>query len=300
MKVRFVFLFLFFVMNVQCKSFIDKTYEVITKGIHMPVLWFDDFFSDSRTFDEKPASSELRVINEFNFEEGKKYTFKTYFHFSIRMPKAVKRLKLIIEREERPSQEQTETTITSQEENINRSKFGLRYSIFYSVISYLNFSFGAKTGFPPKVYFRTKYRLNIPLSKKFLTRFTGRILWFEDTGFEEKIDLDFEKIISRRSMIRFGNVFLFDLPKNFFKLDTSITYRHQISKKIAFSYSIGMWGEKEDRFSDLGYRINMRIRSSFFRNWFFWEISPAVIWNRYDDFFKKIYMTTFRLEIRFG
>jgi len=235
----------------QKRSFFDKTYELISKGIYIPVEWFDNFFTDERIIEEDPTS-KLRWITDFRFEQGGKFHLRTFVHMNVRLPKATKKLKLIIEREEESAQEtqtQTETTTLSQEEKLRRSRIGFRYDVFYNIINSLNFAAGTKTGIPPKIYFRSRYRLNVALARKIFGRFSAKALWLSGEGWEEKLNLDFEKVLSKRQMVRWGNVGLFDLPKNSFNWDSSLTYRFQFSPRSALSTTFGLWGTKRDVFS---------------------------------------------------
>jgi len=287
----------------QKRSFFDKTYELIAKSIYVPVEWFDNFFTDERIIEEEPTS-KLRWITDFRFEQGGKFYLRTFVHINVRLPKASKKLKLIIEREEESGEQKTQTqiqtTTLSQEEKLKRSKIGFRYSVFYNIINSLQFAAGTKTGIPPKLYLRSRYRLNMPFTKTMLGRFSIKALWLRGEGWEEKVNLDFEKLFSKRIMLRWGSVGLFDLPKNSFNWDSSITYRFQFSPRSAFSCNFGFWGTKQDIFSVEGYRILPRYKSTIFRRWIFWEISPGVMWFREGDSFKRVFATVFRFEIQFN
>jgi len=283
-------------------TLLDNTHKFVVKSMYGPVAWFDNFFSDERTLDEGPASSSLRWRKELRWEEGGNYSLFTFFHANVRLPKASKKLKLIVtgDEDEEPAElipgELAEPGFIKSKER-ERINMGLRYNLIYTMVSKLHFGSGIKLKRPLEPYVRARYRHIIPVAAAAQVRFTGTALWRNLKGWKETAQLDFEKLFSESMLIRWSNSVIFEDPDIDYAWSSSLGFQHLISKQYALSYTAGMSGTDMEIMS---YNTVIRFRSSFYREWLFYEIAPEISWPRdKTGNYNAVPAISFRIEMQF-
>jgi len=274
--------------------------------MYEPVAWFDNFFSDERTFDEGPVTSSLRWRKELRWEKGRHYYLHTFIRASVRLPKASKKLKLIItgdddeEAAELLTGELVEPGFIKGKER-ERLNMGLRYNLIYTMVSKLHFGSGIKLKRPLEPYVRARYRYNLPVTATAQVRFTGTALWRNIKGWKETAQLDFEKLFSESMLIRWSNSIMFEDPTIDYAWGTSLGFQHQMFKKYALSYNAGMSGVTHTDIEIMSYSAGIRFRSNFYREWLFYEIAPETSWPRDETGkFNAVPAIIFRIEMQFG
>lgn len=284
-------------------TLLDHTHKFVVKNMYGPVAWFDNFFSDERTLDEEPVTSSLRWRKELRWEEGGHYSLRTFFHANVRLPKASKKLKLIITGDEEEEPEEllpgnlAEPGFVKSRER-ERLNMGLRYNLIYTMVSKLHFDSGIKLKRPMEPYVRARYRHTVPIAAAAQVRFTGTALWRNLKGWKETAQLDFEKLFSESNLIRWSNSVTFEDPAIDYAWGSSLGFQHHLSKKYALSYDAGMSGTDTEI---LSYRAGIRFRSNFYREWLFYEIAPEISWPRDDrGEYNAVPAITFRIEMQFG
>ncbi len=284
---------------------LDYTHDFVSKNMYAPVAWFDNFFSDERVLEEDPPTSALRIRSDLRFAEGGQAYVRNFVHANIRLPKANKKLKLIItdENEDPVDILPGELVKTGFEHirEIERIKFGLRYNVIYTMVSKLHFGAGMKAEIPLAPYIRTHYRHVFPITIASQARFTGNIIWQRTVGWKQSAQVDVEKLFSRTKLLRWSNSVAFEDPAIDYGWGSSIGFQHQLSKRNALSYSVSMSGYGDNGIEISSYRTGVRFRRNFYKDWLFYEIEPENSWprNEYGKYL-PVAAITFRLEAQFG
>lgn len=287
-------------------TLIDYTHAFVTKNIYEPVAWFDNFFSDKRTFDEGPPTSSMRWQNTLRWDEGKQFTYRTFVHANVRLPKATKKLRLIInaDDEDDPTailpDDPVNPGFEKREEN-ERLNVGFRYNFIYKIASKLHVGTGIKFKIPLGPYVRVRYRYALPIGASLLVRFTETVMWRDPKGWKETTQLDFEKLITQKTMLRWSNSATYEDPAIGIDWGTALGLQYKLSKKSALSFDFGVSGITQSNTVVNTYRTGIRFRRNFYRDWLFYELEPEQSWPRDEN---KNYMPqtalTFRIEVQFG
>lgn len=287
-------------------TLLDHTHKFVVKSMYGPVTWFDNFFSDERTLEEGPVTSSLIWRKELRWEKGKHYSLRTFLHANIRLPKASKKLKLIIRGDE---EEKEADDLLSGEliepgfikgKDRERLNMGLRYNLIYTLASKLHFGSGIKLKRPLEPYVRARYRHITLITAAAQVRFTGTALWRNLKGWRKTAQFDFEKLFSKSMLIRWSNSITFEDPTIDYSWGTSLGFQHQMSKKYALSYNAAMSGITHTATEIMGYSVGIRFRSNFYRDWLFYEIAPETSWPRNElGKYNAVPAIIFRIEMQF-
>ncbi|MBU3955039.1 hypothetical protein KJ633_01105, partial [bacterium] len=239
-------------------DFLDYTHDFVSKNMYVPVAWFDNFFSDERVLDEDPVTSALRVRSDLRFEEGGQAYIRTFLHANIRLPKAKKKLKLIITDENEDTVDilpgELAKTGFEQIREVDRVRVGLRYNVIYTMVSKLHFGAGMKAEIPLAPYVSSHYRRLFPMTFTSQARFTGNIIWQRTVGWKKTAQIDVEKLFSKTKLLRWSNSVTFDEPGVDYGWGSSIGFQHQLSERNALSYSVGMSGYNDNGIEISSYR----------------------------------------------
>ncbi|PIX15276.1 MAG: hypothetical protein COZ72_03840 [Elusimicrobia bacterium CG_4_8_14_3_um_filter_50_9] len=290
---------------IERMRFWDSTHDFISKKLHAPVEWFDDFFSDERVLEEVPARSILRLRSDLIFSEGGETFLRTFLHASVRLPKMRKKLKIIISDEnEDPvpvSAGEIVKTGARQARYGDRADVGLRYSVLDTMLSRLHFGGGMKAETPLNPYARAYYRHLFPLTEVSQIRFSATARRQRLDGWRKTLQLGVERMFAESNILRWGNSVIFEDPDVDYHWESYIGFQQQISERNALSYTLGMSGISDDRHIVENYRASVRFRRNFYKGWVFYELEPANDWPR-DDFgeYSSVASFTFRLEVQFG
>ncbi|MFH2083739.1 MAG: hypothetical protein ABII20_00255 [Candidatus Omnitrophota bacterium] len=285
--------------------FWDNTHDFISEGLYAPVAWFDDFFSDERALEEVPARSKIRLRSDLRFSEGGQTYMRTFLHASIRLPKASKKLKLIISDDNEDAVPVTTGELVKtgvrNATDADHADVGLRYNVLDTMLSRLHFGSGMKAETPLSPYVRVYYRHLFPLTKVSQIRFSSQARVKHNEGWRKTLQLGVERLFSESNILRWSNAVIFEADDVHYNWESYIGFQQQISARNALSYTLGMSGVSDRRLIVENYRASVRFRRNFYKGWVFYEIEPANDWPR-DDFgaYSPAASITFRLEIQFG
>ena len=182
---------------------------------------------------------------------------------------------------------------TANQERV-KSDIGILYGITESDRS--NFSVRVKLS--PSILFR--YRYEWPLTDTFTTRFTQE--WYRrDNANGIASRIDFEKIIDSNLFLRQSNSVAQSESYDGKEWESSLVLYHRLSDKKALSYESSITGVTLPDKYTTNERLGVRYRHNFLRKWLFYEVVPAVNWNRelFIDERSTDWEILFRLEVNF-
>lgn len=288
-------------------TWLDRTHDYLARNaICEPVVWFDSFFGDERFEEESLPTSFVRWRNDFRWDERDGFEYRTQLLSSIHLPKATRKLRLIITGES----DENITEIIPEElgeiggagrDEDNRLDVGLRYTVIEKPKSSFNLQASVRFDFPLEPFARARYRYTHPLSDRSLARLTQTLFWEREDGFGETTRLDLERLLDERTLLRWANAATFSESTDGVEWGSNLGWFRQFDLKTAVNVDVGAEGETRPDYEVTNYRITARYRRNFYRPWLFYELVPEVYWPLDEDTDERDTVTAFtlRLEVQF-
>ncbi len=286
-------------------SWLDKTHALVSQKLCEPAMWFDNFFGDERSIEEGRPGTYARWRNEIRWSEEENFQYRTSFNASVKLPKASRKLKLIIagESKDDPSEilrrdpaDIDGAAATTRE----RTAIGLRYDVREKPKSKFSISAGLRAKLPLQPLARVRYRYSYPLSELALFRITEAVFWKKWEGFGSATRLDIERLLSTPTLARWSTSGTFSEISSGVDWGTTLSMFYKFNRREAMSLDLGASGVTRPRAIVESYRIGARFRRNFHRPWLFYEFEPEVSWPRNDSGqYESIAAITFRIEIQF-
>lgn len=283
---------------------VDRAQEAMSQSVNDAAQWFDAFFGDER-FVAEEAYSRIRLTPSVFFEEGEAPDYKFRINAKIRVPRMSKRLRLVIgdTSEDEESVLTSETFPAARQTDSDSTAIGLQY--FLKTKNKLNTSVtaGVKIGSGHIVDFFVgpRVRKTWPFDI-WQIRFTERVRWYTDIGWESRTRFDFERLFRDDLFFR-GTTDLRwreeDYNDDGFRFEAGPTLTQRLGRKAAIDYQ---WNnvfltKPNTRLDETVLRLCYRQR--IWRKWLFYEVNPQVAF-RNDDDFRNTPGIEFRLEASFG
>ncbi len=283
---------------------IDRAQEAMSQSVNDAAKWFDAFFGDER-FVAEEAYSRIRLTPSAFFEEGEAPDYKFRVNAKVRVPRMSKRLRLVIgdTSEDEESVLTSETFPAARQTENDSTAIGLQY--FLKTKNKLNTSVtaGIKIGSGHIVDFFVGPRVRkIWPFEIWQIRFTERIRWYTDIGWESRTRFDFERLFRDDLFFRATTDLRWreeDYNDDGFRFEAGPTLTQRLRRKAAIDYQ---WNnvfltKPNTRLDETVLRL--RYRQRIWRKWLFFEVNPQVAF-RNDDDFRNTPGIEFRLEASFG
>ena len=279
------------------KSWYDHTQVYINSRFCEPALWFDNFFSTDRLFDEGVAGTYVRWRNDFTYDEEEYFKFKMRLNLSVVLPGFKDRLRLTFQGEE----DEDLRDIAPGNGDTTSDSLGLQLDIKENARS----KFNVKLNLSPRIRFR--YRYTYPIYQDITLRLTQEVQWKDGTN-SARARFDFEQAL--RSDLLFRASTEARVSEEYDGVDwlqAFVLYRW-LNKKSSLAYESSVNGITEPMSKTTNYRIGVRFRKNFHREWLFYEIAPEITWPITLDQQREMIITDrrskwqifFRLEMHFG
>ncbi len=285
-------------------SRIDRLHYSMSASVNDAARWVDSFFEDERFISEE-ASSRIRLRPSLLLEEGEKARFKLSLGARLNVPNFNRKLKLVVSDESDLAEDNLDlqrftTPNTAQPDDTNIS---LQYTLRDKARLNTHIAIGAKFGgdhgidlfIGPRL--RKTWKLN-----PWQLRFTERIRWYTDIGWESGTRLDLERVI--HSTWFFRGTLDARLREDDYR-ERGLTYNigptlvQKLRNRAAIEYQ---WNTEFSTRPSHGVDqtgLRLRFRKQVWRDWLFYEINPQLVFRNRDDF-RAAPGIEFRLEASFG
>jgi hypothetical protein len=286
----------------------DRSHSYITSMLCQPSVWFDGFFGQKRA-GEDWAGSLIRWQGSVRWDEQGKTTYRSEFDASFRLPNMDKKMKVVITSEsgEDPSRNHPdddpydlEAPVGFSETDDRRTTAGLRYYLTDTRKVRLNVGAGLKLGNPVQPYVRLRLRYTEPLGRSTLLRLTPTAIWLKEDGVNRSLRVDLEQRMSENVLIRASQSFVQEELEPGVSWGTVLTLYDRLSDVTVLAFDAGATGNTQPDNRVERYRLAVRLRSNFLRDWLFLELEPEYYWPRDAlgeyHLFKAI---TFHVEMQF-
>lgn len=281
------------------KQWYDETQIYINTKFCEPVLWFDNFFSSDRLFEEGVAGTYIRWRNDFTYDEESETDFKMSLNASVELPGFEDKLRLTFEGDE--DEDLRDVAPGNPTGETTTSTLGLQVNVTENVRS----KFSAKLSFSPGLLLR--YRYTYPISDRVTMRFTQELERRKAVN-GAKTRVDYEHVLKQNLLFRSSTEGT--LSEEFEGVDwlqAFIVYQ-RLSKRSSIAYETSATGITEPRSLTTNYRLGVRFRRNFHREWLFYEVAPEVTWpisldetrSNVEISRRSKFLIFFRLEVHFG
>jgi len=283
-------------------SQIDRIHASMTGSANEAAQWFDSFFEDERYIAEE-ASSRIRLRPSVFLEEGEAVDYKLSIGARINVPRFNQKLKLVISDEDDDANgalgPQRFIDPESSDTNV-----GLQYTLRDKNRLNTHLAVGIKTGGNHGVdlFIGPRLRKTWQLDEFWQLRFTERIRWYTDIGWEARTRVDFERAVSAAWFFR-GTFDIRIREDDYndkglrYSVTPALIQKLRQRAAIEYQWSTGFVTRPNHRVDETGLRI--RFRKQIWRDWLFYEINPQLAF-RNDDDFRATPGIEFRLEASFG
>jgi len=283
----------------------DRYHDYLATRINEPVIWFDNFFGDPRTEDKTQPTSFVRLRTAARFTESLGFRFPVRLYANLKLPKASRRLRLVITGENKNEAEIAKTDSSSvaalntlQEDK--STNLGLRYMIYDTLRTTLHFGGGMRLQWPLDYYFRIRYERLLHIGSKSIVRLSETGFWQSLDGFGETTRFDFERTLNDTISNRFSMFGTYSEISEGLEWGVEESVFKQLSPKSAVSLDLGSYGRTDPSTRIINYRIASRYRQNFLRPWLFFEVEPEVTFPlELDDTHSTVGAITFYLEVQF-
>jgi hypothetical protein len=282
-------------------SQIDRIHASMTGSANEAAKWFDSFFEDERYIAEE-ASSRIRLRPSIFLQEGEAADYKFSIGARINVPRFNRKLKLVISDED----DDANGALGPQrfiEPETNDTNVGLQYTLRDKNRLNTNLAVGIKTGGNHGVdlFIGPRLRKTWQL-EPWQLRFTERIRWYTDIGWEARTRLDLERAVKAAWFFR-GTFDIRIREDDYndkglrYSVTPALIQRLRERAAIEYQWSTGFVTRPNHRVDETGLRV--RFRKQIWRDWLFYEVNPQLAF-RNDDDFRATPGIEFRLEASFG
>jgi hypothetical protein len=274
----------------------DAGQEAVSKSINEAAQWIDSFFDDDRYIAED-ASTRLRISQGVFAEEGEALEFKTRANISIDVPRFRNRLRLFVSDDSDEPATSVRQTLNSLSNDSDEAQVGLQYFAKATRKTNLSMTAGIKLD-SVSAFVGPRLRRTFDVYD-WLLRFTQRVRWYTDIGWEATTRFDFERLLSRRLFLRNTLDGRWREEDEGYRYEIGPSLSQWISPTQAVEYQwINQFRTRPNhRLEESG--ISVRYRQRILRKWLFYEIAPQVAF-RNDDDFDPTPGINLRLEVVFG
>jgi hypothetical protein len=288
-------------------TWLDASHAFLEEKLFAPVIRFDRFFSDERELEAERSRSFIRVRTQLRFREDGAPAFGASIRADLRLPglgKQLQRLRLVIAGESEDTSNtlfpNDPTATPLQPGRVGRANAELRYGLWDGLLAHLDLGAGVLGRLPPGVFGRLRYRLSIPVSTWFLTRYVATGFWRTDTGFGTSGAMELERPLGPASLARIGGIVELSERSQGGEWASEVALLRTIGPRRAISVGAGMEGATRAPVAVGKYRIFTRVRREVWRRWIFAELEPEMAWPwDQDEGRHREFIVTVRLEVQF-
>ncbi len=189
---------------------LDETRQVLEETFCGATLWFDGLFGEPDLENARATSGRVELSTLYTEAEG--LDAKARLRLRYNLPALDRRVNVFLGRDDR------DEVIQGRQEGfaIRSSVFGLEteerwlaglgYSPPGRWGSKVDFRVGARLKTAPEVFAQSRYRRNIFVGARDVWRFRETVFWENHEGFGSTTSLDFDRVLRRDLLFRWGNV----------------------------------------------------------------------------------------------
>jgi hypothetical protein len=286
-------------------TWVDRSHGFVERCLFAAADWCDRLLGGEALLDPAQAQASVWWKNDFRYDGLQHYTYRTAFRASIRLPRATRKLRLVIAGENQGDPTAAipvdpGTPGTNVRSPVRVSSLGLVYDLFRTPQTFFNVGGGVQMGTPVDFYARARFQYAQPLGADTLGRFTVTGAYHAQEGPGVSSQLDFERRLSPGTTLLWSNSVSLAEGSNGWAWGTDLSLFHALSGSSSAKIGGSARGDSRPSFEVQNYRVYTGYRRNILRSWLFWELEPDVNWPLREDGTRDlVWGATTRLEVLF-
>jgi hypothetical protein len=282
---------------------VDSVHDIMSNGVTEAATWFDSFFSSPEEQAETNRSY-LRLSFGVLKEESEKIDTDLKLNGKIHLPHIQKHLNLTFsgnsdEDQDEDQDEELGDLDPGDSRDNDEYTLGLQYFVKQTTKQSLSANTGVRfrNGFP-SVFIGPRYRLYVGLDH-WKMRFTQRLLWDTDSGWEALTRFDFDRKILDRFLFRITPRGKWEQDEKGYDYDLQFRLYQRLGVASAVIYEQNNDFETHPHNRLEKFDLQVRYRRQALRKWLFFEVAPRVTFRKDNNFDAQLGLQL-RLEVAFG
>lgn len=254
---------------------IDNAQAEASALLYQTAEWIDSFFDDGR-FSAEENESRATLKLSMGYSKNDNFEIKPRLDVRLKLPKLSSRTQLIIEAAEDGDFNIDDSPVDNygQHEDSENNQLQAALRFFLKDSETYNVSFDAGASWD---YLYGSFRVRaIQDFDKWLGRFTNRLRWYTDDGWENRTTYDLESHFSQELFFRATTSVNYYETEDGFPHSQQFRLYQVLNSIRAISYETGVYFETEPSYKMSDLQCIVRYRQRFYRDWLVLEISPRV------------------------
>ncbi|MBU1233698.1 MAG: hypothetical protein KKC77_12475 [Proteobacteria bacterium] len=282
-------------LSQETEATVDETHEQVSEKLLTAATWLDSFFDDTRyVAEENRTRAKLKL--SAGIERDGSFEFKPRVSLRLHLPHTEGRLNLLISAndDEDFDVDRSANALSSRDDESNLTG-AFRYFLRETEKMNISTTAGLSLNY---AYAGMRYRRLFDYSS-WQGRFTSRLRYYTDDGWESRNQYDIERQVSDRLLFRTTLEANWEEEYNGLPHAVIFSLFQVLKADRAILYDIGNYFQTSPSYQMTDTVFRLRYRQRFYRDWLVFEIAPQVAFPKeYDrDFTPGI---IFKLEADFG
>ncbi len=266
----------------------DNAHDHISRRLLSSAEWFDAFFDDER-YETEVNESRMRLSFESSAINGEGVNFDARTHLKIVLPELEERLSFEISGDTSPgipSDRLSDGNLKKTDEDEEGGGFtaGFRYLLTTTDRLNIHLKSGARIrSFEPMVYIGPRYRQTFDY-RPWALRFTQRVRWYSDEGWESISRLDLEREFFKDYFFRTSSEVKWYEMENGLFYDLAFSFSRAIDRRTAIELQwINQFRTRPHEHLSTTI-VQLRYRRIIWRDWLSFEVAPQIAYPRERDY----------------
>lgn len=280
----------------------DLSHRMLSENLIDISKAIDGFFAGDRVLEESVGSYGCLSANLF-YNEGGNIDTNGDFCLKIDLPRTKKRWKLVIASDKDDEEDQTlrqgAATVPAAEPQDTGTLAGFRYIAREEILKHINFDIGIKARTPVDPFARARFR-RVWVPEPWLYRLTESVYWFKSTDGGVLSRFDAERSLAHDVYARLTTEADYKNAENRFHLRQTVGVYRRVGRGKALNLEWQLFATTDNPGTKVQYYVyRARYRFNAWRDWFFVEVSPQILYQREHDFHARAGIL-FSVEAVFG
>ncbi|MGA7277312.1 MAG: hypothetical protein WBW79_05175 [Desulfocapsaceae bacterium] len=285
-------------LDKQTEAKLDELQQKGSEIVLSAAEWIDSFFDDPRYIAEE---NRTRLKVKLGLGYSKYYDLETNAAIDLRvnLPRLEKRANIFLRLNDDSDFDADSSPISNTEggrkNDQERASAGIQYFLVMGEKYNISTEVGVSLDY---LYGGLRYRhLHSLFNDNWSGRFTNRLRYYTDDGWEDKASYDIERFFGERFFYRNTFTVVFSEAEEGVPF-SAITRLYQVLDiDSALSYEVGGYFNTEPEPEVTDVQLKVRYRQRFYRDWLVLEVAPQVTFPKeYDHAFNPGIVTKFEFD----
>ncbi len=260
--------------------------------------WLDSFFDDPRYLSEE---NRTRVKVKLGLGYSELYNLETYSAIDVRvnLPRLEKKANFFLRLNDDSDFDADSSPIANTDGGIKNDVEKLSAGVQYFLAVGEQYNISAEVGASlDYLYAGLRYRyLHSLFNNEWSGRFTNRLRYYTDDGWEDKASYDIERHFGERFFYRTTFTAVFAEANEGVPFSAVARLYQVFDIDSALSYDVGTYFDTKPQPEVTDIQLKLRYRQRFYRDWLVLEVAPQITFpEEYDHDFNPGIVTKFEFD----